>query len=81
MYWPTSPSDTSSATLKLCPQRVSRLRAGLSLLVTEPHTQEQVSVQEGMIVHVCGHVHMHQCKYSFVHTALSSRHVARSSVL
>lgn len=80
MYWPTSPSDTSSATLKPCPQRVSRLPAGLSQLVTEPHIQKQVFVQEGMNVHACGHVRMHQCKYSYVHMELPGRHVARSSV-
>lgn len=38
------------------------------------HIQEQVFVQEGMIVHVCRHVHMQQCKMQLcvcvaVHTA------------
>lgn len=55
MSWPTSPSDISSVILKPCPQRVSRLGAGLSRLATEAHVhiQEQVIVQEETNVHVC----------------------------
>lgn len=42
------------------------------------HIQEQVFVQEGMIVHVCRHVHMQQCKMQL---RVCGRHVVRSSVL